>query len=128
MPSVYTGWMRTRSPEGVDLPAELLHFARKAMGALLEAAPGLAVAQRRHDLPDGSIVEVALVGGQPIATITPASARPDLPRLPPVNLWLPRGFVVYPAWHDAPAGVGLPVVADPDAGPYDPSNLAPGMD
>ena len=121
--------MRFRQPDGYTPPAELIQFARKAMGELLEYAQpmGLQVVKREHHLNDGSIVEVSFDGTTPIATIHPAPPAEPTGSQPPVNFWMPRGFVVLPAWGDAPFGIGLPVVPDAGGGPYDPINTAPGM-
>lgn len=43
------------------------------------------------------------------------------------QLWMPRGFLLYPATSIAPRGYGLPVVPL-DSDSYAPINLAPGLD
>jgi len=125
---MHEGWMRTRTPDGSDPPAHLLWFARKAMGDLLEAAKkgGLVVTKRVHHLPDGSVVTVEFDGTTPTATISPvsqeASKETDFG-----SLWVPRGFIVYPAWSTAVFGVGLPIVQDTTVSAYSSRNLSPGL-
>lgn len=51
-----------------------------------------------------------------------------------IRVWIPDGFVVYPASDDANAGWGMPVIqhidpsADPPITQYSSTNLAPGLD
>lgn len=127
----YSGWMRLRIAPDAD-PArvnQLIPYARVMIGQLLlqiklvDQATGVL----RRRLPDGSVVVVRFDGTTPMAEIStppvPAQQEEDNS-----NLWVPRGFVVYPAWKAHPFGVGLPIVKDGDHGSYDPANLAPGLD
>lgn len=122
--------MRTRTPDGSDPPPALLLYARKLLGAVLDhaKATGLSVASRHVILPDGSEITAAWDGTTPTVTIVPAPGAAVPPVDYPTDLWVPRGFVVYPAWSDAPGGVGLPILPDSSAGPYTATNLDPGVD
>lgn len=127
MPKRYDGWMRLRTPDGSLPPADLVVFARKKLGELLDYSSfaGLGSTKRIFTMDDGSIVQVQWDGTTPIVTIIPVSSEErEVPQDYP--LWIPRGFVVYPAWHDAKAGVGLPVIQEGDD-PYAQTNLAPGL-
>ncbi len=121
--------MRFRYPDGYTPPGELITFARKCMGELLEAAAplNLQVTKRRHDLPDGSAVEVSFDGTTPIATLYPPTGEALTPQQAPMHLWSPRGFVLTPASSAYPRGAGLPVIPS-GTDPYATENLDPGLD
>lgn len=118
----FTGDWRVVSKDPV--PAPLLALARKLVGGLIELG---GVPTREWRLADGTRIHATLVGDVPKVVIEQAAAT-STESPPPVTLWLPRGFLVRPASSAAPLGVGLPVVADTNAGPYDDPNLAPGLD
>lgn len=130
MSKVHAGLLRVRTPDGSDPPADLLQFAKKAMGALLENVErqNLPSATRTHRFPDGSVVTAAWDGTMPTVTITPPKTTTTHSDVTASTLWVPRGLIVYPAYHDAPFGVGLPIITDTDKDPYGPRNLAPGVD
>lgn len=127
----YTDWCRIRFTEGSDpeLARALIPAGRALLGQLMQ---GLALGQLptgvlRRALPDGSSIVVGHDGTTPMVTIDTTAVTTAPVDVPPFNLWAPRGFVVYPAWHDATYGVGLPIIANGDAGPYDAANTAPGL-
>lgn len=126
----WSGWMRFRYPMGYFPPEDLIIYARQCMGDLLDYLTplNLRVGRREFHYEDGTILEVSFDGTTPTATLWPGPESVNAQKYPPANLWLPRGFVIYPAWSDAPFGVGLPIIADSSVGPYDPTNTAPGMD
>jgi hypothetical protein len=117
----YTGTWWLMADPGVS-PAAVA-YARKLVGTMQDT--GVPQAFRRLD--DGSTVHVLLVNGIPKVTITAPTTKAPPPRLDTTDLWVPRGLVVYPAWTAAPGGVGLPIVQYTTFGPYDPENLAPGL-
>lgn len=117
----YTGTWWLMADPGVS-PAAVA-YARKLVGTMQDT--GVPQAFRRLD--DGSTVHVRLVNGIPKVTITAPPTKGPPPRLDTTDLWVPRGLVVYPAWAAAPFGVGLPIVQYTTFGPYDPENLAPGL-
>lgn len=129
MTQVYAGPMVLYAPDGYA-PAHLA-MARKLLGQMMESGQRwqLPNQQRVVTLPDGAVVRVRLGGGLPQVQIAPAT-----PVVPPeetviATQWVPRGFVVYPAWHSAAFGVGLPVVPQGGApAPYARVNLSPGLD
>lgn len=126
MSEPYSGWVRFRYPEGYSPPGELLQFGRLKLGELMASGRMLNLQQMRREfhLPDGSFVQVQFDGTTPIITITPSTLGGKKTDQTTV-LWIPRGFIVYPAWSDARGGVGLPVIQDGD-NPYTAENLAPG--
>lgn len=119
--AAYAGPWRLVSAQ--PIPPALVALARKLVGGMLDTG----VPKRTWRLDDGSQIHALLVNGVPKVTITqpaPAAKREQNP----TDLWIPRGFVVYPATHAAPYGYGLPIVQDSSAGPYDRANLEPGLD
>lgn len=107
--------------------------ARKVVGALVArlALSGAPVGRTRKALPDGSIIDARWNGTLAKVWIGPATVteepEPDVSGKP--LLWLPRGFLVYPANDLAPFGWGFPVVkTNEDSSDWDEENLAPGLD
>lgn len=127
MPKRYDGWMRIRTPDGSNPPPDLITLARKAMGDLMNYSGfvGLGTSKRSFITQDGSVIGVQWDGTTPIATIVPSAEEKKL-EVEAYALWVPRGFLLWPAWADAKGGVGLPVIQD-GTGPYTHSNLAPGL-
>lgn len=82
---------------------------------------------QRHPLPDGGSITVAFDGVTPVITIDTAPAVVQQPTPALFNLWMPRGFAVFPCWGDATGGVGLPVIEAASSSTYDSVNLAPGV-
>lgn len=113
-----------------EQPVDPLHIAiaRKLIDELTARTLGGRAPnqQKTIQLPDGTAIRVRLNGALPQVTIVePESETTETTDL--ATQWVPRGFVVYPAWHDKPFGVGLPVVQQgPD--PYATTNLSPGVD
>ncbi len=97
------------------------------MGEVLAAAEfnHLQQNERTVSLPDGTRIRARWDGTMNIVEIVLADKPPPEPEVGPYNLWVPRGFVVYPAFHSSPAGYGLPVVPQ-GSNPYSNVNLAPG--
>jgi hypothetical protein len=103
---------------------EQIALARKLVSQMLTTGQPQAFRQ----LDDGSTIRVLIVNGIPKVTFTQPPAPKEPPRLDTTDLWVPRGLVVYPATAAAPFGVGLPIVQYTAFGPYDPENLAPGLE
>lgn len=127
----FTDWCRIRVTPTSDPGAAsaLIPQARALLGQMLN---GLQLAQQRtgllrRTLPGGETIEVSFDGTTPVITIDVPPADLVGEDVGSHNLWLPRGLLVYPAWSDAPGGIGLPVIKDPASGPYSTANLAPGM-
>jgi len=97
--------------------------ARKLVGSMFDIG---GIPTRSLRLADGTTIAAIIVNGIPKVVIKQPQAVFNVVSFP-TALWVPRGFVVYPAWHSEPFGVGLPVIPDGSAGPYDPTNLAPGL-
>lgn len=108
--------------------SDQLAAARKLVGYLLQftSAFNTTIMTRTLQLGDGSTVIATLNGTMPLVTILePGSSAKASIELS--TLWVPRGFVVYPAFHTALFGYGLPIIQDNSVGPYDPKNLSPGL-
>lgn len=108
--------------------------ARELLGALAhDLAEANIRSGRRQRRRDGVAIDVAHDGtlGRIVIDVS------ELTSLPPIDqrtaMWVPRGFVLYPATDDAPYGWGLPVVQQTMLGstlltPYDSPNTDPGLD
>lgn len=112
--------------------AQVRSEGRKLLGSLMErlALGGIRVGKVERVLPDGTRLIAQYDGSMPIVTAiapTAAARRADEPTF---ELWVPQGFVIYPASDAAPAGWGAPVVQRTGSGltPYSSENLAPGLD
>jgi hypothetical protein len=108
-----------------------LGAARNVLGLLMGdlAEANLRSGKRSKRLDNGVVVDVAFDGTQPMATIkVPPTVTGGIEQQ--IDLWVPQGFVLYPASNDAAAGWGAPVIPseDPEDGPFSPANLAPGLD
>ncbi|MGC1549376.1 MAG: hypothetical protein WA777_12675 [Rhodanobacter sp.] len=127
MTSVFSGTWILDAPPGVD--PSLIAMARKLAGQLVQrrADSGIQVLQRILNMPDGSVIRGLLNGTMPVVQIT-TPATIESQQISATTMWIPRGFVVYPAWSGSPFGVGVPIIPDASAGPYDAANLAPGLD
>jgi hypothetical protein len=106
------------------VPPNVVALARKLVGSMVDIGD---IQQRTQRLADGTTIHAQLVDGLPRVTITAPGEQTSQPAVGS-SLWVPRGFVVYPAWSDAPFGVGIPIIPDASAGPYDALNTAPGLD
>ena len=109
-------WCRIRVTPTSDLEAagSLVSLGRKLLGQMMS---GLAlVGQRtgvlRRRLPDGSTIVVRFDGTTPMIDIDVPGDESAALAGEVFNMWVPRGFVVYPAWYEEPFGVGLPIVQD----------------
>lgn len=127
----HTGWLRWRIAE--DTPPEVADrmkpAGRKLLGALMNqlALSGNRQGLMRQTLPDGSQLTARFDGTTPIVEIVASEAALEAEE-DTSNLWLPRGFVVYPLTVDHPYGVGLPVVPVGEDTPYARANMDPGLD
>lgn len=123
--------MTDRSEEYVLVSnGEVSSYARaigRKMLRFMYTSGHLALQSMTRTLADGTTI---------IAQRSPAGNKiivkaPPTPESKPVaslsSMWVPRGFVVYPASSAFPQGFGLPV-AQSGTDPYDPANLAPGVD
>lgn len=128
----HTDWCRIRWTPTSDpgAAAALIPLARTMLGQMMQGLQ--LVGQRtgilRRELPDGSTITVRYDGTTPMIDIDVPPEEAEEPRASLFNLWVPRGFVVYPAWSGTPFGVGLPIINDDTIGPYAPGNLSPGID
>jgi len=105
-----------------------LATARRLLSTVEEAAAfaGLKTYKMRRKMADGTTIEAQINNGtKRVVVDVPKAAPPETPQLL-ADLWVPRGFVAYPAWTDATFGVGLPIVADGDD-PQAKTNLSPGL-
>lgn len=126
MTAPYFGMWWLIAPPSVD--PSLVARARKIVGELKEreALTGAKVLKRTVPLTDGSVITASTNNGNVVVTIrSPTKSTEEQDNI--ANMWVPRGFVIYPAWHGNPFGVGLPIIVDSGAGPYDPANMAPGL-
>jgi hypothetical protein len=130
MAAAWSGPVAWRCP--ADTPGDLRVRGRQCAGVLAEQlrTGRLPQGYRHFDFADGVTVDVTFNGpGLPpiiaIAAPEPAPTRVTVLQRPP--LWVPRGFVVYPAGDDAPCGWGLPLLQVGDDR-YAPENLRPGLD
>ncbi|MDN5939336.1 MAG: hypothetical protein L0H83_11835, partial [Salinisphaera sp.] len=87
---------------------------------------GLFQLVRRRVLPNGDRITVRFDGTTPVVEIE--SEREPVEQERQFNLWLPRGFVTYPATNTARYGAGLPIIPDATADTYARINRAPGLD
>lgn len=123
--------LRVRYDGDPKIGALYLGTARVVLGALMGdlAEAKLRSGKRSKKLDNGVEVAAVFDGTEPMVTI----------RVPPavtggveqqIDLWIPQGFVCYPASNDASAGWGAPVIPsdDPEDGPFSKANLAPGLD
>lgn len=72
------------------------------------------------DVSYGGNDPTIVITGKPNPTTQPV--QPDV-----VQVWIPQGFVVYPASDSAAEGWGLPIIQDESVSSTDPTNLAPGL-
>lgn len=91
----------------------------------------LAVHHRQRVMPDGTTIRCTWDGTTPIITIIPGPASDEPAGVKQeAAVWIPRGFLIYPAAAEHKAGWGLPVIpaAAPNDGPFAAENLDPGLD
>lgn len=105
---------------------------RRLLGYVMQrAAAGVANPKIERILPDGTMLVASFDGTTPTVQVFSPETPTTQPRAPDkADMWLPKGFVVYPADSSSPNGWGLPVIPidDPDVTPYDKRNRAPGLD
>lgn len=104
------------------VPPAVTALARKLVGGMLDVG---GIPTRTWKLDDGTVITALIVNGLPNVHVSLPPPVTELP-VPFTSLWIPRGFVVYPAWADAPMGVGLPIVQQ-GSDPYASTNLSPGL-
>ncbi|HUB92164.1 MAG TPA: hypothetical protein VMA74_20740, partial [Dyella sp.] len=127
MTAPYFGTWWLIAPPNVD--PSVVARARKVVGELKEreALTGAHVLKRAVSLNDGTVITASTNHGNVVVTIQSPTQTAEVPDNI-ANMWVPRGFVLYPAWQANPLGVGLPIILDSSVGPYDPANMAPGLD
>lgn len=129
--SRYERECRFRFRGDVRLAQTHIPAARNVLGLLYTLlAPGVTTGSLVREVSPGVVVRASLHDGMPIIEISVAH-EPERELVAPGErwgLWVPQGFVLYPASDTAPNGWGLPVVPAPAGGPYDTPNLAPGLD
>lgn len=110
--------------------------ARRLLGQLMGqlAIGGIKVGKWERTLPDGTRLVARFDGSTPIVhAYPPQGVTIEEEPEGSAAVWVPRGFVLYPAAPAAPTGWGLPVVqitanAEGTHTPYDPINTDPGLD
>ena len=127
--SRYTGWHQRVGTEGAD--PFVIDLAQKLLGYVVRYAlqNGMGTYQLRREY-HGYIVEASYKGGIPKIEITPPPGL-KVPLIShPSDIWIPRGFVVYPGSALSLYGWGMPVIQSTLSGttPYSAINLAPGLD
>jgi hypothetical protein len=123
--SRHTGWARLRGSA-----ASLAGTARKILGQVMEQRRlgGVGVAARTVVLADGTRVRAAFDGVTPIVDVQqPGQQEEQQQGVVEKALWIPDGFVLYPATATAAAGWGVPV-QQIGGDPYAAANLAPGLE
>lgn len=113
--------------------AEVLQAeGRKLLGSLIGQLrlAKIHVGKMERTLPDGTRMVAQYDGSLPIVTVFPPEPPPTPLEERKADVWVPRGFVLYPVSDLVPQGWGTPVVQVTlgGAGPYDAENLAPGLD
>ncbi|GAA0721280.1 hypothetical protein [Dokdonella soli] len=131
MPGLFIGWARVRTSGQFDADA-VSHAGRKLLGQLNEtrARWGSFQGVLRKTLPDGTRVSVRMVGTIPIIEVEGIVTASTAQQSQPSQIWIPRGFVVYPASTASPLGWGLPIIQRTQTGDtaYSAVNTAPGLD
>lgn len=125
----YANWHRKRLDDGTTSAQQAQ--GRKVLGELMEQLQlgGLPTGVLRKIAPDGTVYIASFDGTTPTVQIeTSPGALAKLPP-PPVDVWIPQGFVFTPGNDVSPTGFGLPVqftqTAPDDA--FDPTNTNPGL-
>lgn len=117
-----------------DLAQKYLPHARGVLGKLKSIMPsGVSTAVLRRKVDEGVTVRAAFNYWKPSIEID-VTWHPDQPLFAQADMWIPEGFVFYPASDDSPNGWGLPIKHVNVEG-HDsidrvlaPENLAPGLD
>jgi hypothetical protein len=127
MTAKYTGVARIRGFDG-SASAVAQFEGRKLLALVMhDVMRGLSHVVRTQVLPGGGVLRASFDGTMPILEYTPPPAPPGKGIEQPGNIWVPRGFVVWPATDSAKFGWGFPIVSN-GKGAYDIGNLAPGLD
>lgn len=125
-PSRFTGITPERAGEQTS-------EGRKLLATLINqlALGGVKVGRMERILPDGTRLVAIADGTMPqVIAFAPAPTAVKETDSAAAAVWIPRGFVLYPAGPGAAAGWGLPIVqvTANEATPYDDVNVAPGLD
>ena len=130
MPARYIYTARVSFRGDAEIARKYVGVGRALLGQLMNrlAESARSIGYMRRELLEVDI-DVSYGGNDPTIVITgkgnPA-AQPPL--VDTINVWVPLGFVVYPASDSAAEGWGLPIVQDGSVSSTDPKNLAPGLD
>lgn len=114
---------------------QFIPHARKVLGMLRASLGAVPTGKMQREVAAGVIVTALFSAGTAIAEIDVRRAEQDIQQgWIEAGLWVPEGFVFYPASDDSPAGWGLPVQyqdvdgADEIDRLFYPQNLAPGLE
>lgn len=88
----------------------------------------LKTGKRISQQEDGAIITVSTDGTLAVIDIDVTDVVAEQPSTATFGIWIPRGFVVYPASDSSSGGWGLPILLDDSKPATDPTNLAPGLD
>lgn len=124
----YTGWMRTRGVNREN--AEMFQReGRKMLAAVLASCErsNVPTGKLTKWQPDGSLIIASFDGVTPMVEIISPPEVVALTTEPVCDLWLPRGFVLYPSSTASTTGWGTPVV-QVGTSVFAPENTAPGVD
>ena len=113
---------------------QFIPAARKVLGLLADTKGSVGTAKLVREVAKGVIVTAMFWAGMPIIEID-VQAHGDMVRgKTEAGMWIPEGFVFYPASDDSPNGWGLPVNYNAVEGyegyfnVFAPENLKPGLD
>lgn len=131
----YEGEIVWRFKGDRPLALQYRQLGRLLLGELLSTlAPGVETLAKEYRRDNGLRVRVQLISGStPIVEIDVSGLEANQV-LSGVQLWIPEGFVIYPASDASPNGWGLPInyISDstlpPELQEFAPDNLRPGLD
>lgn len=125
--SRYADWMRRIGAENAT-PMQI-DEAKRLLGFVMLRARSLGLHQYRlhRFLEDGTRIIASYIGGQPQIEIQPVVLPVIEAVQEAVQLWTPRGFVVYPSTKANFGGWGQPAVYEDSVTPWSTAWLAPGL-